>query len=657
MFGTIKQAVKNKAAAMQKTNSLFVAKIDRDVIWKTYLDAFPEELRQEHNCNCCKSFIRQYGGTVTFDSKFNMISVWDVEMQGVYAEPVKALAAYVKSCQIDSIFLTDSKNLGTDRNPDSKRKVIWEHFYTPISDKYVAPKDAIPTKCGTARTNQQVFLRGLREITVDACETVIELVGQNSLYRGNEYLPSVKAFLKLKKDFDKLSQNKQEAFAWTEVLNTANGAISHIKNTAIGTLLMDLSDGKKDLESSVKSFENMVAPSNYKRTTALVTQRMIDDAKKTIEDAGMIGALYRRKLDLRDLTANHALYVFRPQKATRDVFEQLKSDALVDTKTFSKVEEIHVDQFIQNVLPTAKKLRMLVENSHRSNFVTLTGPRNEGEPSIMKWDNSFGWSYTGGVADSIKEKVKQAGGKVDGCWLRASLAWHNHDDLDLHFKSAKETVYYGNKRGSLAHLDVDMNAGSGQTREPVENIYCEKQLPVGTYSICVNQYCRREDADSGFELEIEVNGEVFSLSNTSNPRSGYVEVTFTVSTDGVVTFDKNIKNQNRSFTKWGIETQKWQDVLAICNSPNFWEKPSGNLHRFFILKGCYSDEKTKPFYNEFLCPLLYEKRKVMEVLANKIEVDEAEGQELSGLGFSDTIRNHAFFEVEGQFKRVVKVLF
>ena len=656
MFNTIKQAVKNKAAEMQKTDALLVAKIDRDIIWQTYLNAFPEELRQEHNCNCCKSFIRQYGGTVTFDSKFNMISVWDVEIEGIYAEPVKALAAYVKTCQVDTIFLTDVKHVGTDRSPDPKNKVIWEHFYAPVSNKYVAHKDTIPTKCGTARTNQQVFLRGLREITVDACETMIELVGQNSLYRGNEYLPSVKAFLKIKKAFDKIPQSKQEAFAWVEVLKPAYVGISHIKNTAIGTLLMDLSGGK-DLESSVKSFENMVAPANYKRTTALVTPRMIADAQKTIEEAGMIGALYRRKLDLRDLTANHALYVFRPQKATQDVFEQLKSDTPVDTKTFSKVEEIHIDQFIQNVLPTAKKLRMLVENHHGSNFVTLTGPRNEGEPSIMKWDNSFGWSYTGGVADSIKEKVKRAGGKVDG-WLRASLAWHNHDDLDLYFISGRERVYYGHKRGTHAHLDVDMNAGYGTTRTPVENIYCDNKLPSGNYTIGVNQFARREDRDDGFELEIEVNGEVFTLSKDKNPRRGSnVEVKFEVSADGSVTFNKNIKSQTRSFTKWGIETQKWQDVLAICNSPNFWEKPSGNLHRFFILKGCYSDEKTKPFYNEFLCPLLYEKRKVMEVLASKIEIDEAEGQELSGLGFSDTIRNHAFFEVEGQFKRVVKVLF
>lgn len=37
----------------------------------------------------------------------------------------------------------------------------------------------------------------------------------------------------------------------------------------------------------------------------------------------------------------------------------------------------------------------------------------------------------GSVADSFKEKVKAAGGNVDG-FMRCSLHWFNYDDLDLH---------------------------------------------------------------------------------------------------------------------------------------------------------------------------------------------------------------------------------
>ena len=60
-----------------------------------------------------------------------------------------------------------------------------------------------------------------------------------------------------------------------------------IRNTAIGTLLTDLSDGTP-LEIAVKAFEAKVAPTNYKRTTALITPGMVKEAMKTIAEAAGI---------------------------------------------------------------------------------------------------------------------------------------------------------------------------------------------------------------------------------------------------------------------------------------------------------------------------------------------------------------------------------
>jgi hypothetical protein len=74
------------------------------------------------------------------------------------------------------------------------------------------------------------------------------------------------------------------------------------------------------------------------------------------------------------------------------------------------------------------------------------------------------------------------------------------------------------------------------------------------------------------------------------------------------------------------------------------------------LENCVSDEKIRPFYNEFLREDLAQDRKVFELLGSKIEVDKVPN-ELSGLGFSETIKNHLFVQVEGSFKRVLKVIF
>ncbi len=73
-----------------------------------------------------------------------------------------------------------------------------------------------------------------------------------------------------------------------------------------------------------------------------------------------------------------------------------------------------------------------------------------------------------------------------------------------------------------------------------------------------------------------------------------------------------------------------------------------------MIDGCKADEEIRPFYNVFLKQELYENRKVFETLASKATVERVDN-ELCGVGFSDTIRNHIYVEVDGKFKRILKV--
>lgn len=58
MFKELKTAVANRFDQMRRLGTLFTVAYDRDTIWEAYLNAFPEDGRQEHNCNSCKAFIR-----------------------------------------------------------------------------------------------------------------------------------------------------------------------------------------------------------------------------------------------------------------------------------------------------------------------------------------------------------------------------------------------------------------------------------------------------------------------------------------------------------------------------------------------------------------------------------------------------------------------
>ena len=666
MFKDIKTKVQQRFTELQTNGPLFYVEVDKEKIWDIYLNAFSEEHRQENTCNCCKSFIRQFACIVGIRNN-NILTLWDFECNDPeYKNAVKAVRAYIVSLPIENIFLHQVAKLGTDKTPDPKRSLIWEHYFVTLPSSAVKRKDQIGPAQGAARDDKNVLKRSLEEITDEAVSTVLELISQGSLYRGSEHQFAVDELRKIKEQFKKVPVPLRDNFCWVKSL-AVSSAVCRIRNSAIGTLLNDLSEGR-DLDSAVSAFERVVAPATYKRPTALVTPRMLEQAQQRLIELGMMGSLERRLLDGRDLTVDNALFVHRASGGSpSDVFAELKKDTIVNPKSLNKVEEIGIQDFVDKVLPSSKSVKVLVENLHMPNFVSLVGGKNPADPTMFKWGNNYSWAYSGDVADSIKDRVKAAGGNVTGV-LRVSLSWHNHDDLDLHMYEPPNNyrIYFGNKQKispSGGMLDVDMNAGGGVSREPVENICWAKEPKIeGNYKVVVNNYNRRDNKDGGFEVEIEYNGEIETFTSHTNAATGrdFNIVEFNYTKKNGIKFIGSTGNSNvakyNSREKWGVKTGQFVPVRAITLSPNYWNGATGNKHFFFFLEGCKTDERTRPFFNEFLKPELNEDRKVFEILGSKVTVDKAE-DELSGLGFSDTIRNHIFVEVEGTFKRVLKVKF
>lgn len=661
MFVDIKKQMQSKFSEIVKLGKLYYVEVDRDEIWDVYLKAIPEEKRQGNNCNCCKSFLRQYAGIVGIKDNL-MVTLWDfISEDAEYGEAIKALRNYIVSRPIKNVYLNTFAKCGTDKNADPKNNVVWNHFHIALPKAFVKP-DIGPIQAD-ALGNKEVLERGLNEITDEAIDTVLELIAQGSLYRGAEFKVMVSKLQDIKKRYKKVKGvAPKNNFCWIESVN-APPSVTRIRNSSIGTLLNDLSDGR-DLDAAVSAFERVVAPSNYKRPTALVTPRMVDNAKKRLEEMGLTGSLYRRMLSDKDLTVNNALFVYRKNNQEDDIFEQIKTETKVNPKSLTKVEEVSIGDFVDKVLPTAKSLKVLVENKHLGNFVSLVGPKNTDDPTMFKWGNNYSWSYSGEVADSIKERVKAAGGNVEGV-LRVSLSWNNKDDLDLHVIEPRgDKIYFPVKRqlsktGGI--LDVDANGGDGMRDDPVENIYWKNPpRQYGDYKVVVNQYFQRSAQNLGFEIELDFQGDTYYFSSPTNGGTGVNQhvLTFNYSKDGVKIVKGEAKTGSyHSKEKWSVKTGQFHDVKSITLSPNHWEeKGVGNKHFMFFLDGCVSDEKTRSFYNEFLTEELMKERKVFEVLGSKISVESTEN-ELSGLGFSETVRNDLIVEVQSAFKRTLRIKF
>ncbi len=668
-FIDFKRAVyKQFDALANNADRLYLTNVNKDELWDCYIDSYPEDERQSHTCNCCRQFIKPYGNVVAIVNN-KLVSIWDsLVLDEPYATVARNLAQLVKSKPVCDVFVSKVVKLGTDKNnvwieTPTRHVHTWNHlFYKLPNHLLCAVSDSEEAVQGALRINKTVLKRALDELSMDAFDIVLDLISQGSLYRGDQYKSDLEAFVALKKKYEVVPREERDNFCWVESAKV--GYVGRIRNTAIGTLLVDITNGR-DLDASVSAYERIVAPANYQRPKSIVTKRMIEEAQKKVQELGLMDSLPRRHAALEDITVNNVIFANRDAKKVMagNIFEELAADTKVNPKKFDKLTEISIDDFIANVVPTATNIEVLMESRLSNNLVTLTAPVNKDAKNLFKWPNNFAWTYNGGVADSIKEKVRAAGGQTEG-FLRCSLAWSNYDDLDLHVvEPSYNEIYYSNRTGkSGGKLDVDENAGYGKTRKPVENIIWvdERKMLEGNYTVYVNNFCCRESVDTGFTLEIEYNGEVrqFVYDKPVKHKENVMvaEITYSKSKD-IQIRELIPSTSNSSIGIWNIDTNKFHKVNVMMLSPNYWDEQGiGNKHYFFMLDDCKNPEPVRGFFNEYLNSELTPHRKVFEVLADKMKTPYQEHQ-LSGLGFSSTMRNSVIVKVDGTFSRTLKVNF
>lgn len=649
--------------------NLFVVNVDKDLLWMAYLLSFEdEEERQSHNCNACKSFIRHYGKVVAIDTTtYEVRTFWDDVHTPGYEKTAQDLAKLVKEASVCDIFIQDVNEFhGCDHNfqllPDGTTK-RWNHLYVTIPDKFKFNRrsgfESVASYRGDVRARAQVFKRSLEELTTDAVETVIELIEDNSLYRGAEFLKGLQEFSREKSQISGLTREKLLNYCWLHF----NSPVAKIRNTAMGTLLINLSE-RMDLENAVKAYETIMAPTNYKRPTALITKKQVEAAQKKVEELGLTDALPRRHARVEDISVNDVLFVNRDTRSRMKggMFDSLVETSTVNPKQFTKSTEVLMEDFVKEILPGAKEVEVLVENRHIPNLVTLTAPENPDAGQLFKWKNNFAWVYNGSMADSFKEKVKAAGGNVDG-FMRCSLHWFNYDDLDLHVEEPNgREIYYGAKYGNTGGvLDVDMNAGSGKTRDAFENVIWTdpSRLLPGNYVVKVHNFCKRENIDFGFELEIEIKGELHKFNYNKMVKDNETIEVASIKVDrlGNISLNPIIEEGStsvKSTNEWGIDTMKFQKVSCIMFSPNHWEGSAiGNKHLFFMIDGCKNPDPVRGFFNEYLrTDLEKEHKRVFEALGSKTKTEYSDDQ-LSGLGFSSTSRNDIIVKVDNKPFKII----
>ena len=689
MFKDFVKAIQKNLQQMSKDSSrLFTVNVDTEELYNLYLDSFPagtNEIyreRREYDCSCCRHFIRDVGNVVSIKNG-ELHTIWGINpvSDDKYNVVAAALDAYVKQKAVLGVFLKKEKRIGTPENremlPTGKINK-YEHFFVDLPEICIFKEcygHTLEGDLSQFRDVRNVFKRSLDEISKEAVDTVLELIAQNSLYKGAEWKKQLTEFKNYQKEYGKLTDEQKELWIWEKSI-AAGAVIGKIRNHSIGTLLVNISEGM-DLDLAVRKYEQIVAPVNYKRPKAIFTKKMLENTKKTITELGYMDSLQRRFATLDDITVNNILFSNKDAAkritGAMDLFDEMEQDVAIDPKRFSKVEEISAEDFIKNVLPVAKELEVYLENKHIQNMVSLIAPEVADAKTMFKWNNGMSWAYTGNITDSdIKENVKAAGGSVTGI-VRFSIQWNDvngkdNSDLDAHCLEPQggDHIYFSHKisRYTGGELDIDITDPIYQCKSnggvAVENItYPSKErMKPGTYKFYVNQYSFRNS--QGFKAEVEVNGEIHSYEYNS-PVRGNVDVAEVIlDQSGNFKVVDKLPGNCATISKdvWGIKTLQFTPVSVVCYSPNYWDeqKGIGHQHLFFMLKDCINPEEPNGYYNEFLKPELEQHRRVFEALGAKAHVKDVDDQ-LSGVGFSLTKRNDLIIKVKGATERVVKVKF
>jgi hypothetical protein len=179
-----------------------------------------------------------------------MVSIWDIShiaYEAHYRPIADAMSALVTSAPISNVFLHHEPTSGVAKPLEQ----LVDHFFVHIPSKFVKPKHSFQAKLSKARGEAGILHHALTNISLEAVDTVLELISQGSIYDGDKYSPMLTKFRKLL--IDSIGTNL-ELFSWAN----HTSKVSNIRNTIIGSLLIDLARGN-EVETAVSSFEKLVA--------------------------------------------------------------------------------------------------------------------------------------------------------------------------------------------------------------------------------------------------------------------------------------------------------------------------------------------------------------------------------------------------------------
>lgn len=375
-----------RAHARIQENVLFTT--DADNLWEIYLDSFPEDQRQHHNCHACRRFIQTYGSITSIDE--NGVShplLWEESD----ADPNTAGAIYrmckaVERAKVTGVFLSSEPVWGQHVTG------VWRHLSVENPKVFKHPLYAAHQVAAEKKTEYATVSKCLSEFTIEQLEEAVRILEADALDRTEKVLGQA-VWLRDLKNFTgrgNIFRNK----IWLAVA-TAPSGFCHPRASMISTLLDDLAAGLP-FGTISERWQKKMHPLRYQRPTAPPKDGAIRQAEEVVAKLGTAGSLARRfallaELPVRLWTPAPAAPMVAP---TGGVFARLRPSTASPAVTLPEQRQTW-EKFAATVLPTADRIEYHVPLTSQ-NYVVLTTAVNEDAPPIFQWDsleqrNPFAW--------------------------------------------------------------------------------------------------------------------------------------------------------------------------------------------------------------------------------------------------------------------------
>jgi hypothetical protein len=354
---------------------LFTTDVDP---WPIYIDAFPAEARQFHNCTACRHFLRAFGGLAVIGEHGQVIpALWHAsDADADHATPVAAMAAAIRRARITGVFLTSTAYLGTEFTG------AWAHLAVrlPSSSPAWHRGGALTASQKIAERTQDHgnVMRALAEFPLEQLERVVELLKTDALYRAEKVLGPAEWLRDLAAA---VTKGDRRNLVWRAIA-TAPAGFCHPRSSMAGTLLEDLAGGMS-FDAAAARFRTKMHPLQYQRPTAPPSTGQIAAAERLVEQLGIARSLPRRFARIEDLET-----LWRPAPteptATGSVFGHLRPATSKDQPLDVTEQRITWERFARTVLPDATALEALLPA--RGNYCALVTAVDPDAPPILQWD-------------------------------------------------------------------------------------------------------------------------------------------------------------------------------------------------------------------------------------------------------------------------------